>query len=257
MIWISTVTWELRSDVCAAAEGTLSSVLSYSVPEFYQTMKERGNPPPPPKIWDQTHFHGERKKYYVQSRRGDKSEHLPRIHHHLTHFCFFTYDIGRVHISNIQYEMFLEVEDRQDWCQIGIPKKIFLAREETLTSNSPVFLTESNCSFVSLFKRPLESTAMLLLSSKLGSTKRSLRFRVFFRMDEVLPVIFEVFMIHYIQLYLLFFALKKVSCSQKSSFPNLLKKDLWNGITRTSKNPQRKRILIGVIYQGWRKFEII
>ena len=129
------------------------------------------------------------KKYYVQSRRGDKSEHLPRIHH-LTHFCFFTYDIGRVHISNIQYEMLLEMEDRQDWCQIGIPKKIFLAREETLTSNSPVFLTESNCSFVSLFKRPLESTAMLLLSSKLGSTKRSLRFRVFFRIDEVLPTIF-------------------------------------------------------------------
>ena len=188
MIWISTVTWELRSDVCSA-EGTLSSVLSYSVPEFHQTMKERGNPPPPPKIWDQTHFHGERKKYYVQSRRGDKSEHLPRIHH-LTHFCFFTYDIGRVHISNIQYEMLLEMEDRQDWCQIGIPKKIFLAREETLTSNSPVFLTESNCSFVSLFKRPLESTAMLLLSSKLGSTKRSLRLRVFFRIDEVLPTIF-------------------------------------------------------------------
>ena len=130
------------------------------------------------------------KKYYVQSRRGDKSEHLPRIHHHLTHFCFFTYDIGRVHISNIQYEMLLEMEDRQDWCQIGIPKKIFLAREETLTSNSPVFLTESNCSFVSLFRRPLESTAMLLLSSKLGSTKRSLRLRVFFRIDEVLPTIF-------------------------------------------------------------------
>ena len=194
------------------------------------------------------------KKYYVQSRRGDKSEHLPRIHH-LTHFCFFTYDIGRVHISNIQYEMLLEVEDRQDWCQIGIPKKIFLAREETLTSNSPVFLSESNCSFVSLFKRPLESTAMLLLSSKLGSTKRSLRLRVFFRMDEVLPVNFEVFMMRYSCIY--FYALKKVSFSQKSSFPNLLKKDLWNGITRTSKNPQRKRILIGVIYQGWRKFEII
>ena len=47
---------------------------------------------------------------------------------------------------------------------------------------------------------------------------------------------------------------KKSLFLPKDSFPNLLKKDLWNGITRTSKNPQRKRILIGVIYQGWRKY---
>ena len=57
-----------------------------------------------------------------------------------------------------------------------------------LTSNSPHFLTESSCSMVSLFKRPLESTAIDLVSSKFGSTNKSRKFSVFFRIDEVLPV---------------------------------------------------------------------
>ena len=56
-----------------------------------------------------------------------------------------------------------------------------------LTSNSPVFLIESSCSLDNRLSLPLLFRAIVLPSSKLGSTNRSLRLRVFFFIEEVVP----------------------------------------------------------------------
>lgn len=56
-----------------------------------------------------------------------------------------------------------------------------------LTSNSPVCFTDSNCSCVNLLRSPLAVKAMAFISSKLGSTNKSLILRVFFLIEEVLP----------------------------------------------------------------------
>ena len=60
-------------------------------------------------------------------------------------------------------------------------------KDEQLTSNSPVILTDSNCSLVSILRSPLELKAIDFTSSKLGSTKRSDRSIVFLRRVDVTP----------------------------------------------------------------------